>query len=87
MTERTHYMPVEAQGLSEEMSQQLELGAIEAESMAHFTPEFVGTQTQELDVNDVLREIGLAQRTFEKARLSQAEGTVKINTEHPIHKS
>ena len=84
MTERTHYMPVEAQGLSEEMSQQLELGAIEAESMEHFTPEFVDTKVQELNVNTVLKEVYLGQRNFQEARISQAECTVKINTELPV---
>lgn len=77
-------MPVEAQGLSEEMSQQLELASVTKGQLEHFTPEFVGTKSRELDVKDVLREVGLAQRTFEKARMSQAEGRVRIDTHHPI---
>ena len=85
---RETYLPVEAQGLTEEMAQQLEAMATAPKegkrSWEHFTPEFVGTKTQNLDVNNVLREMTTTQASYLEMRTSQPEGRVKFKTDLPI---
>lgn len=50
----------------------------------HFTPEFVGTKTQSVDVSRLNRQLTEAQDTFIEGRLAQKEGRVKFNTELPV---
>ena len=86
--EQTHYMPVEALGITEELSQQLETALLRSEARKgeweHFTPEFIGTQVQSMDINDALRQIYDGQKLFQEARISQPESTIKINSDLPV---
>ena len=82
--ERTTWIPVEASGITEEKAQELEIGDIDAGELTHFTPEFVDTKVQDLNVKTVLKEVYLGQRNFQEARISQPEATVKIKTDKPV---
>jgi hypothetical protein len=84
---RETYIPVEALGMTEEMAEEAAkakaaLGS--KETWAHFTPEFVGTKAQTVDVPIIFDQIAAAQKAFQEARISQPEGRVKINTDLPI---
>ena len=89
MRERATYLPPEARGetLEKEFLKKIESGNLfsrERSKWKHFTPEFVGTQSQTLNIGRVFRQISLAVKGYEESRLSQAEGYVKIDTAYPI---
>lgn len=50
----------------------------------HFTPEFVGTQVQTLDLEVLEKQVALSQKLYKLARLGQRNGRVTIQTERPI---
>lgn len=50
----------------------------------HFTPTFVGTQVQTLDVEDLTRQMRASQRLFKAARIGQSESRVSIPATVPI---
>ena len=69
MTERTTYLPVEAQGMTEEMAQQLEVAAsLGDKGWEHFTPEFVGTKATEVTVAEMALQINRGAKIFEEGR-------------------
>jgi hypothetical protein len=82
----THYIPPEGRGLTEERSQELEMARkkIKTGDWEHFTPDFVGTKSQQTNVADLARQVGEAQRIFVEGRLSQPEGRVRIKTDLPV---
>jgi len=86
MKERSLYIPGDAIGISQEQEQEAELmrAAGGKGQWQHFTPEFVGTKTQEVDQKRVFREIKQQQILFQEARVSQPEGKVKIETDLPV---
>lgn len=88
---RTYYLPPEALGLTEEQAQLQETinEVLTSKSSGknqweHFTPEFIGTKTQTLDLGSTLRIIYSSQARFQEARISQPEGRVKFDTELPV---
>jgi hypothetical protein len=54
------------------------------EEQEHFTPHFVGTQVQTLDMDMLNQQMSDAQKLYQEARISQAEGMVRIKTDRPI---
>jgi len=79
--DRTHWIPedwLDSMGLNEE-----DIGDSRS-NWKHFTPEFVGTKTQTLNLNALYSEMGAAQRRFTEARISQPEGLVRLDTEYPV---
>lgn len=86
MPEYLHYVPPEAQGLTEEMSQQLEATKNYGgkKDWDHFTPEFVNTHTQDLNLNDALRQVIEVRKNYEKGRLEQNEGIIKFSQDSPV---
>lgn len=87
--ERLNFIPNEAFGITDEEAQELSLASKEATfihlpTWRHFTPEFVNTKVQNLDLKSVNREMTLAQKNFTEARLSQPEGKVVFNTDLPV---
>ena len=55
-----------------------------ANKWEHFTPEFVGTQVQTLDLTALGRQIKLSQKLYSQARIGQAEGRATFAGTHPI---
>lgn len=82
MGERTTYLPPEALGLTEEMLQ--ESSVTSSSEWEHYTPEFVGTKVQSLDLSATFRQIYSAQKLFQEARISQPEGIIKFKTNLPF---
>src|SRR4030066_2362649 len=50
----------------------------------HFTPSFVGTQAQTLDLGVLERQMKLSQKLYCQARIGQAEGRAVFQTTRPI---
>jgi hypothetical protein len=50
----------------------------------HFTPSFVGTQVQLLDVAELEKQMKQSQKLYEASRLGQTEGKAIIKTDSPI---
>ena len=86
MSERLHYIPPEARGLTEEEDQVKNLIKVRGDkaSWKHFTPEFVGTKSQEYKIPELTNQINEAAKRFLEGRISQPEGQVKIKTDLPI---
>lgn len=82
---RVNYVPVEAEGLTEEEAQAKEtVGRSRRDEWKHFTPEFVGTQVPFLDLGELSKQVKLTQRSFQRARVSQAVGKARFDTALPI---
>lgn len=85
MGERMTYIPVEAQGMSEELSQEIELSKNQGKKdWEHFTPEFVDTHIQDFNLNDALKQVIEVRHNYEKAKLEQNEGEIKFKSDLPI---
>ena len=85
MTERLTYIPVEGQGMTEEMSQEvIERKVKKSEEWKHFTPEFVNVNSANIDVNVMLKQAGIIRRNYEDSKLSQVEAVVKFKETLPI---
>lgn len=86
MSERQTYIPVEALGMTEEMSQQIEVRKSYKgkRDWEHFTPEFVNTHVQSEDLNDLLRQAVEVRGNYEKGRLEQNEGIITFSQKLPI---
>jgi hypothetical protein len=82
----TMFIPKEAYGVTQEMEQEIEQFGKggKTETWDHFTPEYVDTHTPNVDVNKLMQEIGIARRNYKEGRLTQAEGTIKFDTNLPI---
>lgn len=50
----------------------------------HFTPDFVGTQVQTLDLSMLEEQIRLAQQLYRDGRLGQTGGEVNFQANHPV---
>ncbi len=84
MTERTHYIPPEAIGQSWEEDSREVRAALEGADWTHFTPEFVGTKVQELDIEKVQEEMSRFRTIYEDGRIGQIEGRVCFGTTQPV---
>lgn len=81
--ERLTWIPNEAFGISDEQAQEW----AEAQSHGHwehFTPEFVGVHAQTFDFKPAFEHMDQARQIYQEGRLSQPEGRVVFQTEHPI---
>jgi hypothetical protein len=81
------YIPNEYFGISDEQASGLY--DVEHEEWGkrtwdHFTPEFVGTKAQEVDLEDLQGHMSSAIELYEQARLSQPEGAVYFRTADPV---
>jgi hypothetical protein len=81
--ERLTYIPVEAQGMTEEMAQEVSQRSSKKD-WEHYTPEFVKENSKGIDVNVLLKQAGIVSRNYEDQKLSQVEGTVKLKGSLPI---
>lgn len=86
MKEAQTYIPVEALGMTEEMSEEIETRKSYKgkRDWEHFTPEFVNTHVQSEDLNDLLRQSIEVRKNYEKGRLEQNEATIKFSQDLPI---
>lgn len=85
MAERTHYMPVEALGMTEELAQEVEMrGASQKADWTHFTPEFVDTKVQSLNLDNLFVQEKVVRQNYMEARIGQKEGRVKFNETYPV---
>jgi len=86
--EYTHYMPAEALGITEEQLQAqketTKLFGKKGKEWEHFTPEFVDTRIQRVDLNRIQRSLTAAQKTYREVRLGQTSARVLIETDTPI---
>ncbi len=84
MNTGTLYIPPEALGMTEEQVRDEVLATNAAKDFKHFTPEFVSTKVQELDLGKVREQIQASTDLFEQARIGQVESVVKFETPAPI---
>lgn len=84
MAEYTHYIPPEALGKSWEEDSLRVREALTDASWQHFTPEFVGTKVQELDIDKVETQMSQFRTIYEEGRIGQTEGKVCFGTTQPI---
>lgn len=84
--ERYNWIPNEAFGISDEQAQEWVAGQdyCKPEAWEHFTPEFIGTKAQTLNLDAALQHLDKGQRLFQEARLSQNEGKAIFKSDHPI---
>ncbi len=81
------YIPPESLGLTEEEEEmKVFAGKVSSErrKWEHFTPEFVNTQIQSANFDEMIDHLNKATQIYADAKLSQKEGIVLIRTKHPI---
>jgi hypothetical protein len=76
---KTHWIPDEAMGLTEEQVAERAKGVWE-----HFTPAFISTQVPNVNVDEVISHMRKAQRIFGNGRVGQTEATIGFGTQMPI---
>ena len=88
MGNRVLWMPVEADGLTEEQAHERDMmkgGLADGRGrLSHFVPEFVGTQAQDLNLQDVLRTMRLGQKRYQQSRIHQPDGKAVFKTDLPV---
>ena len=89
MGERTHWIPAEYFGLSEEEVADAEVStaynfAKERKKWAHFTPEFVDTKIGDMKVDQAMRWLDEGQTNYRESSIYQYEAEVKFNTDLPV---
>jgi hypothetical protein len=72
--------------MTEEGQLEQRLGNVkeEREKWKHFTPEFVGTKAQEVDLEQARRHMEKGEKIYEAGKLSQREAEVKVEGMWPI---
>ncbi len=91
MTERTTWIPFEAEGMSREQAEERDTlrsrfseGIPYNKRWPHFTPEFVDTHSQEVNLSAIDKEVRMATNRYKEARLGQKEGNIKMETDLPF---
>lgn len=84
MNRKPYYVPPEGRGATEEKEREELLGKGAGRDFEHFTPEFVGTKAQKLDLKKLRGQIARTTKVFEEARIGQQEGKVCFQTRFPV---
>ena len=88
MSEFTHYIPQDAMGISREQEEARDtIRTVEsgvASEWEHFTPEFVGTKVQSMDLGAVREQMTDFRTIYEAGRIAQYEGKVLFGTTSPV---
>lgn len=85
--EQMHWIPNEALGVTNEQVQEYQLTYKEYQdrkTWSHFTPDFIATKAQTLDLNTLYGQMEQSRVLFEAARISQPEGEARFKTDLPI---
>ena len=80
---QTHYLPVEALGMTEEALEAIEVGT-STKGWKHFTPDFVDTHQQEFNLDTTMEVIKDRAILYEQSRIEQPEANIVIPTGLPI---
>lgn len=85
--EQVTWIPNEALGITDEQVQEYGLTDADYQNRKlwqHFTPDFVNTKVQKLDLAEVYRQMDKSRVLFESARISQQEGEARFKTDLPV---
>jgi hypothetical protein len=84
MTKDGRYVPPEFYGLSDEEAMGLYNEGVDYGHWEHFTPEFVGTKAQQVDLAEIQAHVGQAAEIYEGGRIDQPEAMVQFQNHLPV---
>jgi hypothetical protein len=86
MKDRKVYLTPDKLGMTEEEDMEKKLVGLQKTraEWEHFTPEFVGTHTQEVNLAEVQEHLETGRRIYVDGRLTQNEAEVRIHSAWPI---